>query len=513
MQHAKATVHELLASVDLGSSIAEQDNLLEVARVETSAFGDLYADKVDLIPGTKGSGKSSLYRIFVDFLPNSLLQQKRVVVAHGVQHHGDDVFHAYNDSFEKLDESQFVDFWCVYLVSLANEHFIKNPYYSELLRPVDREIQAFKSACARARIPDFKERKPLREVLGWVLAVLHSWAPTLKFKPPGESGEFEVDLFGVRGNSGGEASAAGQHPHLPSYVHDIKDRLDSILQKTSLSLWLMVDRLDEIFPRRSKLETTALRGLLRTLRIFDSPHIRVKLFLRDDILEQVVSTGEGFTALTHLTARQSDTLRWTEDGILTMVVKRLSANAGLNAYLGIDPERLAASREYQREIFYKVFPPTVGRGSRQSPTLRWIYNHVADGRGVVTPRDIIDLLTKAKQYQQDDCKLEPAAVTDFIIGSAAIKYGLSELSKRKRTTYLEAEFPHHWQHIQKFIGGKAECSEAHLKSLFGSSWSAISDNLISIGVLSREGKAEAGVTYKIPFLYREGLEVTQGSVD
>ena len=62
------------------------------------------------------------------------------------------------------------------------------------------------------------------------------------------------------------------------------------------------------------------------MRYFASPSIRVKVFLRDDMLEQVVRTENGFTALTHVTVRQADTLRWTQDQILAMVVKRFFAN-------------------------------------------------------------------------------------------------------------------------------------------------------------------------------------------
>jgi hypothetical protein len=38
MQHQNAVLAELLAQLDLGSSVAETDQLLEVARVETSAL-------------------------------------------------------------------------------------------------------------------------------------------------------------------------------------------------------------------------------------------------------------------------------------------------------------------------------------------------------------------------------------------------------------------------------------------------------------------------------------------
>jgi len=344
MLHKKEELGKILESIDFGSSVAETDELLESARVETSVFTDLLNDKVDLIPGTKGSGKSALYRIFVDFLPDHLLTQRKVVIAHGVQRHGDDLFRAYNDNFEKLNEDEFVNFWCVYLVSLAKEHFIKAPKYAAYLKNCREEIAAFNTACKSARIPDFQNQKSLRDVLGWALTVITSWRPKITYRPPNEVGEFGLNLFG---EASGASPTLSSKPEtdaqiLPQYVHNIKDKLEGMLKKAGLNLWLMIDRLDEIFPRRSSLETRALRALLRTLRIFESQDIRVKIFLRDDILEQVVSDGRGFTALTHVTARASDTLRWDQNQILTMIIKRLYANQTLLGYLKVDPQKLAA---------------------------------------------------------------------------------------------------------------------------------------------------------------------------
>ncbi len=377
MLHNKTELADILPSIDFGSSIAEQDTLLETARVETSAFTDLLNDKVDLVPGTKGSGKSALYRIFVDFLPDYLLKHQRVVVAYGVQHHGDNVFHAYKDEFDKMDENEFVNFWCVYLVSLAKEHFIRNSQYADFIKDCSDETKAFYQACQSARIPDFEKQKSLLDVLGWALSVIRSWRPIVKFRPPGEAGEFEVGLFGKQLEMSANSKKETDEPVLAQYAHTIKDSLEAVLKKAGLNLWLMIDRLDEIFPRRTELETRALRGLLRTLRIFESQEIRIKVFLRDDILEQVVSDGQGFTALTHITARQADTLRWSEDQILTMIVKRLYASKRLQDYLNVNSDRLAASQDYQKEAFYKVFPKSVFPGEKQSSTLRWIYTHTS----------------------------------------------------------------------------------------------------------------------------------------
>ena len=100
--------------------------------------------------------------------------------------------------------------------------------------------------------------------------------------------------------------------------------------------------------------------------------------------------------------------------------------------------------------------------------------------------------------------------SDWVIDAAAIQYGFEELSKRKRDTYLQAEFPHLWADIKKFLGGKADYSEEALKKLLGSHWKEIAENLRSIGFLS-VGVKNNEPLYSIPFLYRHGMNLTQGS--
>jgi hypothetical protein len=505
-QHNKAA--ELLGELDLGVSIAEIDTLLETARVETSAFGDLLNDKIDLVPGTKGSGKSALFRMFVDFLPAHLLKSRKVVIAHGVQKHGDNVFHAFKDQFEHLTEDDFVDFWCIYLTSLAHEQFVKAKLYQKFLRIADAEIQRFREACAKAHIPEIKAPKSLSDILAWTLNVLSTWTPRLKYKLPQHAGEVEVDLFGKRIETT-SAKAEDKRNEVPRFITEVKDRLNDILKRADLSIWLMIDRLDEIFPRRTDLETRALRGLLRTMRLFTTDTVRIKIFLRDDMLEEVVSSPEGFTALTHITARRADTLQWSEDQILTMLVKRLFAGKAMANYFKIDRDRLNASQEYRVECFYKVFPPTVHSGSKQSSTLHWIYTHTMDGKGVVTPRDVLDLITNAKQEQQDEFNQTPESESPSLIGSKAIQHGLEELSKHKRHTYLKAEFPHLWPYIEKFEGGKTEYDTEALQELLGKKWDVICNDLLSIGVLGKRTRGDQ-VTYWFPYVYRKSLGLTQG---
>ncbi len=294
---------------------------------------------------------------------------------------------------------------------------------------------------------------------------------------------------------------------MPSHLDKIVSSLERILVKTDLCLWLMVDRLDELFARRSETETRALRGLLHTLRLFRSDRIRVKVFLRDDILDQIIGK-EGFTALTHVTARRSDTLRWSETQILTMIVRRIYANDNIRSHFNVDMNLLKSSLEYQRQQFYSVFSRTVHRPPNQSATLRWIYNRTKDGRGVVTPRDVISLITRAIQWQRDAFRRAPTEATDELISGSAIIYGLEEMSKEKRTNYLEAEFPHKWSEIKKLVGGGTEYSAAAMQRLFGKRHQVTIEDLISIGALERATKAGEH-TFRVPFLYRHGLECTQ----
>jgi hypothetical protein len=243
------------------------------------------------------------------------------------------------------------------------------------------------------------------------------------------------------------------------------------------------------------------------MRIFSTTRMSLKVFLRDDILEDI--TRDGFTALTHVTAKSSTPLSWNEDQILTLIVNRLFANEKLRLYLQIDIERLSANQQYREQSFYKVFPRRVRRGDNQSDTLSWIYKHTMDGRGTVTPRDVIELITKAKQWQETQCVASQGENCEDIITGPALVFALGEVSKRKRETYLAAEFPHFWPSIEKFEGGKSSYSERRIHDLLGIEADDSIKALCAIGFL-RQVRRRGAPAYEIPFLYRAGLGIKQG---
>ncbi|MBI5057247.1 MAG: hypothetical protein HZB61_11605 [Nitrospirae bacterium] len=99
---------------------------------------------------------------------------------------------------------------------------------------------------------------------------------------------------------------------------------------------------------------------------------------------------------------------------------------------------------------------------------------------------------------------------EWVIGQLALQYGLKELSTRKRQTYLQAEFPHLWDYIEKFIGGKSEYTESAMRNILDKDWKRISDDLVSIGLFRKKIIRDGKAVYWVPFLYRQGLEMTQG---
>jgi hypothetical protein len=135
-----------------------------------------------------------------------------------------------------------------------------------------------------------------------------------------------------------------------------------------------------------------------------------------------------------------------------------------------------------------------------------------DGRGTVTPRDVIELITKAKQWQETHCVASQGEECQDVITGAALVYALGAVSKRKRETYLQAEFPHFWPSISKFEGGKSGHAEASVQAMLGADADDIIKGLCAIGFLRRVRRRGAPA-YEIPFLYRVGLGIKQGFED
>ncbi|WP_221031336.1 P-loop ATPase, Sll1717 family [Actomonas aquatica] len=497
-----AEIIKILEKIDLGAGVAENDIMLYEARVETPVFNGLFRDRYDLVSGPKGSGKTALYRLVSEFLKPVMLKTSNTAILTGVEASGDPVFLAFRKNFEGLNELEFENFWRVYIVALINEHFVKNSEFSEQLAKARVEAKDFQDRCRRACIPELTDSRSFREIAQLALKTIKLNILSISNSPSGESiSALTIEPCQPNEKSKNESTSS------PIFLHDIHSSLLRLLKAANLRLWILLDRLDEVFPRRTKLERTALRALLRTTRNFPSQDIRIKLFIRDDIFENVLLKGEGFTALSHIESRRAPSLRWSAEDLKILIIKRFCQDPRVRQFCGGNKQLISENdAPHLKRVFDRLFPKQVVRGKNQSTTLDWLYHHCEDGRGVVTPRDIIDLLAAAITKQIEHIRKD-GINEESLLGSQALKEGLRELSSKKRRTYLEAEFPEFWPHMSKFEHTKAEHNAHSLESLLGSKWNIIVDDLVAIGFLQKRPRSSS---YIIPFVFRFGMGIKQG---
>ena len=135
---------------------------------------------------------------------------------------------------------------------------------------------------------------------------------------------------------------------------------------------------------------------------------------------------------------------------------------------------------------------------------------IRDGNDVKPPRNLIDLVSKAREAQ---LRREDRESRDFVAGQAliepdSIRRALSRLSEERVADTLLAEAGELSGVIEKFRDGKAEHNEESIAKQLGISKAEVQaavKPLVELGVLETVGDS-----YKIPMLYRDGLGITQG---
>ena len=261
---------------------------------------------------------------------------------------------------------------------------------------------------------------------------------------------------------------------------------------------MILDHLDVVFRRRSSEEMKALRALLKVLYAFTSDHVRLKIFLRDDILDSISSDSvEPLAAVSHITARSGPNLKWTSDSLCILIMKRLAADSWLSNEYSLESSRLE-DVDYAREQFQRIF--ALKYVTQQA--FDWIFSLLQDGRGVVTPRDLIDLLKNALHIQSLWLQKHPDKKEFMTI--ASIQEAHKELSKNRKETVLQTEFSHLMPWIRKLERNKERYAKDELPLIFGSEADKAISTLQAIGVIQFDHKKSC---YRVAKLYGAGLGV------
>ncbi|MCX5701601.1 MAG: hypothetical protein NTW64_01305 [Candidatus Omnitrophica bacterium] len=490
-------LYERLQKIDLGNGVAEHDNLLWKCMVETQHFTDLLYDRIDLVLGSKGVGKSSLFRMFGELLEERLLKDWKTVVVSGVETKGDPIFKAYAENFQKFSEAQFETFWRAYLLGLVYNKIFHEERIATIFAPCTVELNNFKKLYDDLGLIDVGRVDSLTKLLKLICAFAIAATEGVKAAWDIEKNQL---IFGV--NIREKIDKGYTEVSIPdlSKMDTVLciDALSNLAQKSGYKVWIMLDHLDVVFKRRSPEETRALRALLKILYAFTSDHVRLKIFLRDDILDSISSeSDEPLAAVSHITARSGPNLKWTADSLCVMIMKRLASDSWLSTEYGLDVSRLN-DVDYARQSFQKIFAFKYVT----QHAFDWIFSLITDGRGVVTPRDLIDLLKKALHIQSLWLQKHPGK-TEFMT-IPAIQEAHRELSKNRKETVLQTEFSHlmHW--IRRLERNKERYKKDELPPVFGTDADKAISTLQAIGVIQFDHKKSC---YRVAKLYGAGLQV------
>lgn len=475
---------EILERLNLGSTVAENDDNLESYFVPTVALDDFLTDRYDLIRGAKGSGKSAILRMVT--APGRIHPSlEDVVLVAATEHTGEPAFKRAFEPIvlDKVTDAALTNAWKTYLLNLALDAV-------EQLPP-SAEKDAAVSFCEACGIR-YRTTSPYKKIWWSVLRMLH-----LK--------NVEIGVDGV------SVEFPDNPPDIWTAKNEIVDFPEALrlviaaFSKNHTRCWILMDRLDAAFQDRPELERRALRTLLVAYKDFMGHRaLRLKLFFRTDLYD-VVTSGAGFRELTHVSDRASPPISWDPDKLMQMLMERFAFNAQVRERYGfsksdvLDPEMRSA-------VFFSIFPDQIAVGKRKGDSWAWICGRIRDGNNTRTPRDLTGLVVRAAQIEREQLALGRGVDLDGLISGASVKMGLQELSRDKVGTTLLAENPELSDSILLFRGKRAEQNSATLEQLYGAGWAQIVDQLCRVGFLEKLPES-----WRVPTLYRGGLGVIQGA--
>ena len=495
-------IKELVQKISFGESIAELEaNKLKDYFLQTEFWNSIRNGNSDIVYGAKGAGKSALYTSLTNDVSNLFDENILVVLAENPTG---------NTAFTNLttdpptSETEFVRLWKLYFlvitVSVLDEYAINDSDSKKVkqilldcnLIPAQNRLSSFLKACVDF-LKLFRNGKEI--------------STTAEFDSA--TGMYSGQKFSL---SFGEPSKSDFDKGLIPIEH-VYELLQTSLRKNGISLWIMIDRLDVAFLESEELETNALRALFKAyLDLAKYNEIKVKIFLRDDIWSKLVE--EGFREASHITKFQS--LSWTRDSLLNLLVRRILDNVDLVTFFKLEKEEILSDLKKQEELFYKLFPEQIDVGSRKSKTFEWVLSRTKDGKGINTPRELIQLFSHARFIE---LKKQESGINELqrenILSRQSIKEAVAAVSRQRLEQTIFAEFPNLKKYMEMLKGDKAE----HTPETLGSKWSmgseealAIAKKLEKIGFFEPRGELR-NPRFRIPFLYRPYLEIIQGSAN
>lgn len=489
-----------LMNATFGSRVAEDEvDVLHSYFVETEEWRKIIAGDVDIIYGSKGSGKSALYALLVR-QEETLRLGRRIVFMAAENPRGTPAFRDLA-SDPPTTEEQFRGLWKLYFLTLLTNYLRR---HCESTKTKNQNAAQVISALVENGLlaPGLSLTGRLKAALDYVRNRMPSLETSYTDPATG---------FVLKGKITLSEPSTEQRQEGFISADDLLEKLNKALQETNITIWLVLDRLDVAFSDFLALEANALRSLFRVyLDTILHKNISIKIFLRDDIWHKISSSG--FREASHIT--RSLTISWNQQSLLNLIVRRLVHNNDICTFYSIKKEDVLGAADLQSQFFYRVFPSKIDIGQKQPSTLDWMLSRTADGSKRTAPRELIHLLSVSRDKQ---LKLYELATSEppfeNLFDKAAIKAALPVVSKARYEQTLCAESPALKPYLDKLESEKTQQSLFSLSKLWKCTPEKayeIAEQLVEVGFFERIGSKD-NPAYWVPFLYRASLNLVQGT--
>lgn len=495
--------HAILRGTSFGQRVAEEEgDVLASYFVETDHWTRLYRGDIDVVYGTKGAGKSALYALLLS--KGGELFDKGILLVPAENPRGAPAF---RDLLldPPATEREFVNLWKLYFACLL--HALLAEYSVGGEATAQLELALRREGLVRGSLS-------LAGVLSGVVDYVRR-----ALRPQAVEGGIELDPVTQlpKGFTGkiifSEPGRGGSDPELRS-VDRLLGLANSALGSAKLRSWILLDRLDVAFSENVQLEANALRALFRVyLDLLAYPQVQLKIFLRSDIWTRI--TAEGFREASHVTRHL--TIDWNRNSLLNLVVRRALHNGAVGAVYGVTDAVSRLSVGEQEKFFYLAFPDQVDVGPNKPTTLDWLLSRTRDGTRVNAPRELIHFLNCLRDVQVKRFELgdEPSPEEDQLFARVAFKEALPEVSRVRLEQTLYAEYPDQKLWLEKLRGEKTLQTPDTLAGIWDESTEEATQrasNLAALGFFEQRGTKQAP-EYWVPFLYREALDLVQGTAE
>jgi hypothetical protein len=242
---------QILQSTNFGQRVAEDESLeLEKYFVETDHWARIYRGEVDVIYGTKGSGKSALYTLLIQRTDH--LFDRGIIIVSAEKPRGAPVFKDIQQD-PPTTEAEFVGLWKLHLLTLINSILQDYGAISEAAKIVNTYL----TDAGLIEPPQNLERL-LKSVFDYVKS----------FFRPIESMEGGVQIDPMTGTPiGFSGKISFAEPGSTAYgivsVDYLLKQANQVLGELGSNIWILLDRLDVAFAEAPQLEENALRALFR----------------------------------------------------------------------------------------------------------------------------------------------------------------------------------------------------------------------------------------------------------